>query len=83
MLCHQAQQVPTRLLGTCAVPMAGAAFQCTPLQLPHTTAELQRSLLQMQLDCDPGNVMISSVNWEEKEEKFSLSLRFKQQTGQE
>lgn len=37
----------------------------------------------MQLDCDPGNVMISSVNWEEKEEKFSLSLRFKQQTGQE
>lgn len=83
VLCHQALQVPTRLLGTCVVPVAGAAFQCTLLQLPHTTSELQRSLLQIQLDCDPGNVMISTVNWEEKEEKLSLSLRFKQQTGQE
>lgn len=75
--------MPTRLLGTRAVPVAGAAFQCTLLQLPHTTSELQRSLLQIQLDCDPGNVMFSTVNWEEKEEKLSLSLRFKQQTGQE
>lgn len=31
-------------------------------------------LLQLQLNCGPGNVMIFPVNWEEREEKLSLSL---------
>lgn len=31
------------------------------------------SFLQVQLSCDSGNAVISTVNWEEKEEKLSVS----------
>lgn len=52
--------------------------QCLWQELPHTARpaapELQREPLQIQLNCDPGNIVVSTVNWKEEEEKLSLSL---------
>lgn len=76
-----------------------AAFPCMHLQLPYLTrpaaprasegASLSfssgtpRAVAGRILTMSHGNVMISTMHLEGKEEKFSLSLWFKQQAGQE